>query len=56
MAGKIPIPADADPSRLQGELDRSLDRRDRLVQALKALKAVAPRLTATFDRLLLQLG
>lgn len=55
-AGKVPLPADADAAKLQEESLRAADKKERLVQALSVLKELAPKLSTTFDRLLLQLG
>lgn len=55
-AGKVPVPGDADAAKLQEELTKSADKKARLMQALSVLKGLAPRLTPTFERLMLQLG
>lgn len=56
MAGKVAVPADGDVAKIREELHRATDKRERLVQAVTVLKGLVPRLSTTFDRLIMQLG
>lgn len=57
LAGRYtPSTLDREPAVLAEELDRSLEKRERLVQAIQAMRQTTPKLASAFDRLLLQLG